>query len=412
MKEYLLSIFKEKPGEIGALNGFRGYGIFAVMIGHIWDVPYTLSRSYPEMIAYPPILEDFIRNFMSFMDLFFILSGFLIYGGLIISAERKKSAPSISKFYLKRTLRIFPVYYFFLAVSFFLAKKQIWAFENKVFINPFEKMVLVQLKKDMSKWLYDFTYTSNYFEGNINHGWSLSLEEQFYLVVPFFVIFILLKLSSHKRKVLLAFLYVIPLLFRFLHTYLNKEDPVAISEYIYRATHTRADSLFLGMILFESYHTRDKFYQLLDKYRVPFFIGALAVLLPTHFCSRTGTPYFFNTIKYNFFNLSYAVLMLLVTIPDFKLSKLHNSVILRPIARLSYSIYLWHITVIVMVMGKNVKPGNFSWGRVFGYGLWSIILTIILAYLCYILVEQPFLILKDKIGHIDWKRFSRLKSSD
>jgi peptidoglycan/LPS O-acetylase OafA/YrhL len=104
------------------------------------------------------------------VDLFFVLSGFLITNILIKS--REPFGKAYKNFIGRRTLRIFPVYYLTIAVLFIIG-------------NP-----------NIHQWLvYCLTYTYNYATGyfninlnSINHFWSLSVEEQFYLFWPFIIL--------------------------------------------------------------------------------------------------------------------------------------------------------------------------------------------------------------------------------
>ena len=122
------------------------------------------------------------------MQSFFVLSGFLITG---ILQEMKASLPArpfFLKFYGRRFLRIFPVYYFYLLVIWLVLPRLIEAG-----IKP------NYMKEVQSQFIYAVTYTydlymaSNHFElvnNFLTHLWSLALEEQFYIIWPFLVFFV------------------------------------------------------------------------------------------------------------------------------------------------------------------------------------------------------------------------------
>src|ERR1700749_4021803 len=120
------------------------------------------------------------------VDIFFVLSGFLITEILFKSKQETADRPSlkihaIKTFYVKRALRIFPIYYLVVILFF------IW---NQPPIG--------------GDWVYLFTYTTNfliYFKDHLidplSHLWSLAVEEQFYIVWPFFIFFINKKWYPH-----------------------------------------------------------------------------------------------------------------------------------------------------------------------------------------------------------------------
>ncbi len=141
------------------LDGLRGLAIFGVFLSH-FIVPQIGDWHY------------FAFGSLG-VRLFFVLSGFLITGILLRSKTLVESGQSISytlkAFYFRRTLRVFFVYYAWLA---FIA----------IFVYRDQRLV------------WDFLYLSNfydmiYLQGHGNQYWSLAVEEQFYIVWPFFILF-------------------------------------------------------------------------------------------------------------------------------------------------------------------------------------------------------------------------------
>jgi peptidoglycan/LPS O-acetylase OafA/YrhL len=152
--------------KLSSLDGVRGLAIIAVMF-------YHLSSSL--MIIGP--LTRFLCRAFSFgwagVDLFFVLSGFLITGILL---DTRPAENYFSSFYARRALRIFPLAYAFLLFGFTFFPR--W-------VSP-QAMPL-----DADRWVY-FCYLTNWlflWKGNVGrtvlgHFWTLAVEEQFYLVWP------------------------------------------------------------------------------------------------------------------------------------------------------------------------------------------------------------------------------------
>ena len=145
---------------IPALDGLRAIAVLMVLLTHFWGDP-----------AQYPLLNRLAAAGWAGVDLFFVLSGFLITSILLASKERPHY---YRNFYARRTLRIFPLYYLVLAVV--------------LIALPFVSSLPTQVTAD--RWLY-FAYLSNVALAiggwqlfMIDITWSLAIEEQFYLGWP------------------------------------------------------------------------------------------------------------------------------------------------------------------------------------------------------------------------------------
>jgi peptidoglycan/LPS O-acetylase OafA/YrhL len=158
---------------IPSLDGLRGISIALVLLGHLAGTAgFPLSEGSGSFSAISALG----------VRVFFVISGFLITG-LLLEEMRRHGRVRIGRFYFRRTLRIFPPYYVFLAVTF--AASALGAF--------------TLASGDVA---HTLTYTSNYHEGRswyVGHTWSLSVEEQFYLLWP-----AVLLLAGVKRGILIA----------------------------------------------------------------------------------------------------------------------------------------------------------------------------------------------------------------
>ncbi len=157
---------------IPALDGVRGLAILLVILFH-----HTLMR--PET-TFDRVYVNVARLGWSGVDLFFVLSGFLITGLLL---DSKGGPHYFRNFYARRTLRIFPLYYAFL---FFTLRVAPWLWPG----TPLDRMA-GEAMADTSEawyWLYGsnllFARDANFGHPNLAVTWSLAIEEQFYIVWP------------------------------------------------------------------------------------------------------------------------------------------------------------------------------------------------------------------------------------
>ncbi len=205
---------------IKGLDGLRGIAIILVMLFHF--------RLY-----------DFGEMGISVgwvgVQLFFVLSGFLITR--ILLADRKYSLSAyLKKFYWRRSLRIFPLYYAYLLVLTL-------AF---VFVGFPPEL------GEKAPWLYTYTYNYTRLSPEWTHSiffthlWSLSVEEQFYLIWPLFIFFV----RGRSLKVVLLVIIVLAPAFRgILAAYLQQQtslDPRAIGEAVYWFTLSHFDAFATG----------------------------------------------------------------------------------------------------------------------------------------------------------------------
>src|SRR5215470_6104122 len=158
-------------GHLPGLDGVRGLAILLVLAVHFVGnaTPVTWGERLAVKLGNYGVLG---------VDLFFVLSGFLITGLLL---DSKGDPHYFRNFYARRTLRIFPLYYFVLALLFIVIPAA-------VTIPP----ALEEARRHQA-WLW--TYTTNFFIAAkaswalsyVSHFWSLAIEEHFYLLWPLVV---------------------------------------------------------------------------------------------------------------------------------------------------------------------------------------------------------------------------------
>jgi peptidoglycan/LPS O-acetylase OafA/YrhL len=203
------------------LDGIRGLAILMVLIWHYFNCANP-DLAVGSMVAYAYKMSAW---FWSGVDLFFVLSGFLI-GGIIIDNREAKNFLQV--FYLRRALRILPVYGLVLGAYFVLRA----VLENRHFTWLFD---------GPPAWSY-LSFTQNLFMGLgesfgglfLSPTWSLAVEEQFYLALPLLLFVVPRKQWTFLFVMLTLLAPTLRILFPGTHAFVN--------------TPFRMDSLFLGVI--------------------------------------------------------------------------------------------------------------------------------------------------------------------
>ncbi len=170
-----------EEGRILTLDGLRGIAIALVLVYH-FDFAYELEFGRESGWFIDGIVTGLARAGWAGVDLFFVLSGFLITG--ILLSSKGAARRFFGNFYARRSLRIFPAYYAFLLLLLLL-------------LPVFDEFSPRDILLDHFVWYA--TYLTNIFEainpglrGDVlftGHIWSLAIEEQFYLLWPAFVFF-------------------------------------------------------------------------------------------------------------------------------------------------------------------------------------------------------------------------------
>lgn len=218
-------------------DGFRGSFCFTILIIH----HHFIYINIPSNIGYFT------------MHSFFIMSSFLITRTLMIDKQRSDSFKTFFiKFYIKRTLRIFPVYFVYILFTALIGLLT-YNTSYKEFLG------IVYELKHFGWMLLTFTYNFKdllcLFSGEIYaksfafpHLWSLSLEEQFYIIVPFMIYFLNIKTIKRLSIIMIIIFPIIRILgFNWLGTL--TDDNMHRSFILYRCTIFQYDAFFYGTFL-------------------------------------------------------------------------------------------------------------------------------------------------------------------
>jgi peptidoglycan/LPS O-acetylase OafA/YrhL len=314
-------------GQIPELDGIRGLAIALVLAHHLFA---QTIRAAPGTVAADLVTAMSLS--WSGVDLFFVLSGFLI-GGILLDAKESKNY--FRTFYARRVGRIFPAYYCILGVLIVLAG--IGAF-------PYRAPRVIPV------WSY-LTYTQNFpmaifriFEPEwIGATWSLAVEEQFYLILPL----VILLLSRRSLAVSIAACVAMAPAFR---EYLHLHGAHFLA--IYTLLPCRMDSLLLG-VLVASAARNERLWALFGKYKLVFVLALVLLgcaLAELSLQNRDNT--IMSGVGYSLIALFYACLLATVIwFPDSLFGRLSRLRPLRHLGGIAYGVYLVHPAINLLAHG-------------------------------------------------------------
>ena len=328
--------------------------------------------------------EVFFGTLWSMVDLFFVLSGFLIASGWFKEIE-KKGQPSFKDFYIKRFFRILPLYY--AVIAFYWIKNVI--IMKRVDYNPWNLVLFIQ----------------NYIGemGNFSVSWSLAVEEHFYLLFPITSI-ILLKFIKKKNIIFIwpVFILLITILrylkseelYPLMQKMSTKEAHDLFENEIYIPTHLRLDGLLYGIFLASIRVFREDLWNKLKEYKSLFYFVGCTSLISAFWFSEHRYEVLQMSFSFTLMALSFSTLLIPLFHEKFDMTKT-SSKITAHIAKLSYPIYLLHypsfylIDVIFHFLGIKNEQGYFNF-------IFTMIFIYVISFLANFIIEEPMLRLRKR----------------
>ena len=315
------------------------------------------------------------------VDLFFVLSGFLV-GGLLMNEHVKRGTIGVGRFLSRRGLKIWPQYYVFVLVS----------------------MALGIAHRDWSRVgseVPNLLHLQNYLGTPHLHTWSLAVEEHFYLVLVAVLGFLSARKALDLRRVGYVFLgaFAIATFSRLYYTFVVH----ASAGETLRFTNSRIDTLALGVLLAAVFHFQKPQFDRLAAQRLPLlatFVAAMVGLWAVN-----GNPPVFETLGYALRALASVCLLILVYGAPYGvglLGKAQGLAAYRGLAWIgqsSYGIYLWHLAVArgpssrVYGVLAGKLPTDLAWAL--GFVFWCALASVA-GYVVTRLVEVPFLRLRER----------------
>lgn len=382
------TLLKREP----VLDGIRGIAIVLVLFHH-----FVIYSQLPQEVKLDHYLRILGGASWSGVDLFFVLSGFLITG---ILYDSKSSSRYFTTFYGRRVLRIFPLYYAVLAIAFFVLP---------ALLDP---TTAEQLRRGQ---IWYWTYTSNVDVAvnqwpqplHLAHFWSLAVEEQFYLIWPFAVF------ALERRKLIsvtvacfigaLALRFVLP---NWLH-HLS----------VYTLMPARMDALAAGAFLAlvargeRRSEERSRWIRSLVFVAAAVVVGLMVYLRGLH--PEAGLV---RTFGYSVLALLFASFIAIARAADDDsiLAGALSSRALTTLGKYSYALYVFHHPVMVYMRDRefdtSVLP-EIKGSQILGFLAFSAVAmtaSSILALLSWRFLETPFLKLK---SHLPYSTRTRVRES-
>jgi peptidoglycan/LPS O-acetylase OafA/YrhL len=351
-----------------SLDLLRFLAIAMVLGRHMEAPPESLG-------AIKPLFDAWYNYGGLGVDLFLVLSGFLV-SGLLFVEYKKLGEISVKRFYVRRAWRIYPAFYVLIVFSYLFSWLVIgWKMRDRqIFTEVF--------------------FLQNYQQAYWNHTWTLALEEHFYILLPL----MLLGLTRRNPGVANPF-HAVPwivaastvgfLAIRIVNYLVRGEATYSFYTHAW-ASHLRMDSLLFGVGLAYAYHFHEEaFRRWLRPLRYPLLAVGPVVLTSSIWLTVNRSSFAYHTIGLSLAYLGAAAMMvglLMCQVPRNRVTEA-----LAALGTHSYSIYLWHMALMYWAI-----PGlrdSVSWElRTLLYVVGAFVIGISMAKL----LEAPLLRLRDR----------------
>ncbi len=343
------------------LNAIRFYAAFSVLVGHA-------SNNFGELRTRPsnyPLLNAVLLDPQSGVNLFFVLSGFLI---TLLLLREQSTAGEISarRFYARRILRIWPLYYAILAICLVLLPLTIGPAYPLYSISWDKRILLILLLPNFLSAL-----------GPISHLWSIGLEEQFYLAWPWVV-----KNKANFLKITCGVVLVKILLTPVIAMIGN---PGMTNLFLT----LRFESMAIGAVGAYLYHHRHPILDFAQKPPVKVIVFAGIAYLAVMDVPFSEPVILISSLAF--------LLLIIYVVTGAKTVRILDTPVLDQLGKVSYGIYMAHYPVIYVVV-YNLHRLNVVEGPTYDAILYATVIAITLgfAFASYYGFERPFLKLKDR----------------
>lgn len=354
-----------KPFYLPWIDGLRAIAALAVVVHH-----------GPTLTA-----EPFVgfKNFLGWfgVDLFLVLSAFLL-SRLLKLEFLATGTVDIKKFFVRRILRIWPLYFFFITASLIYG----------VYYHVLDF-------KELAGWYFShLTFTQN-LAASVHsyspfpfaaHLWTIALEEQAYLLMPIFIAICLRDIDSKQLTKILLVVSVVFVVVRLSVVLLGRDHP-----YVW-VSPLRADTFLFGIYL--GLCTRVGSSMPKSSWlALSAFVGAVAIVCIALYFGPPGLSNISEVVGYSMVGALCCLLIFSIDKSNYP-AKLLSLKPMRHLGKISYGIYVFHIFGLWVSEGIMRRIGVDSTTSRLALG---IVITVGLADVSYRLLERPFLLLKERV---------------
>jgi peptidoglycan/LPS O-acetylase OafA/YrhL len=349
------------------LNALRLYAAVSVVVHHIMFNPSVWFK-LPNL---PDTVGRFFIGGTDAVFLFFVLSGFLITYLMLVERERSGTV-SVKKFYLRRILRIWPLYFTVIAVAAFVLPLVITNYQSPL-SSPLMAALLLFFQGNIA-----FILRNYYPLMPLEHLWSIAIEEQFYLVIPHIG-----KSGANLTKVFIVIMLFWWALMAVLQTFVPDNFFAIV------ILNLRFDVIAIGGVFACAFYYK---HAVLKWLYHPFVSGLSLVVIAfiAIFVPETPDSLIYTVV----ISFAFAILIINVATNENFFLKLDHPW-LETAGNWSYAIYMIHTTVQLLFLSYIQSHMNDFIYQVGAYPI-IIISTIVLSWLSYRFFETPFLRLKDR----------------
>ncbi len=359
------------------INGLRFLAALAVIITHI------------ELLKGNFDMKNYWKNSLIFnlggigVYFFFVLSGFLITYLLLVEKKISKNI-SIKHFYVRRILRIWPLYYLILIIGFFVLPN------FSIFTIPyFERNFLAHFNSNLLLYIFilpNIAFSLFQAVPNIGQAWSIGVEEQFYIVWPWII-----SKSKNVLKSLIIILFAIILikiivlmvapLYSQTRWYISFKSLIAMSKFECMAVGGIGAYLLFIKSNIVTY--------IINKYLLfvsIIFIPLLIIIIPDYLQDGMHLAY------------SFLFLIIIINISQQSNNFILENSIMNFLGKISYGIYMYHFMVIPILIYfcKNYMKNSSEFSINIVLYFFTVLITIMIASISFYFFENKFIKLKSK----------------